>query len=204
MVLSYYEQQAAWGQTCCRPEAPKFCHSLGRFPTLRSCLCHTLSPGTPSPFGHILQWSGHSLGGARRWDRPTASSVEKQTPTPPHSPKGIYCHLSESFLVFLVFPLTFCHIHTLLKPYGKSASCRELGSKQLHCPLLYSRAEGTPGPAWCPVPTRKRISPAPVLVRPQEQEDRGGKEGTWRLKLLTPCLIGVMPLRGPCRSFSAF
>lgn len=165
------------------------------------------------PVPHSVSWDPLSL-----WPRPTVEwaqpwggpevgqahsfiSGEADSHPPPHSPKGIYCHLSESFLVFLVFPLTFCHIHTLLKPYGKGASCRERAWEQtlsctVPCFFLGSEAHLAQPGAQCPP---ERGSRQPQFLSDLKSKKIGeGKEGTWRLKLLTPCFLGVMSLRGPC------
>ena len=94
--------------------------------------------------------------------------------------------------MFSLFPVTSCHIHTLILKCWKCASWRKsLGERNQTGTLSFALSGHLRGtrPTWllCPVSTSKKISPAPVYVRPQEWEDRWeGKKGMRRLEPLTP------------------
>lgn len=127
-----------------------------------------------NPLVHLaMSYSGVdiALGGAWRWDRPAPSSVGEQTPQ-----KDMYCHLSESFLAFSLFPLTSCHITHCFKNAENVPLLEKEYRGRNHSatlsPALFWDQRGTLAQLSCPVPTRKRISSAPVYVRHQEQEDR--------------------------------
>ena len=129
---------------------------------------------------------GAVLEGTWGWDKPASSSAGKQT-----LQKDIYCHLSESSLAFSLFPVSSCHIHTLLLKCWKCASWRKSLGERNHTGMLSFALSGHlrgTRPTWLlyPVSTSKKISPAPVYVRPQEWEDRWeGKKGMRRLEVLT-------------------